>query len=196
MQEPNIFGPYPCLSTAGTGTGSGRLVFVPLCARRPDLGGGGLHPCPSTSTMPMGPITGRYTTTSTWRPTCLPLHPGRDSSFPWEIRWSTITAIPNAGFLIPVAFYKAIDHTLNAGIENMNSQLFLSASSRNLKNFHFYGTVFIDELAIHRIFEEEEYNFVSYKAGVSSTILPNEVYGRVYLDQFPHFHALCAHHHL
>ena len=35
---------------------------------------------------------------------------------------------PAAAFLLPVAFYKAIDHTLNAGINNMNSQLFFSAS--------------------------------------------------------------------
>ncbi len=80
---------------------------------------------------------------------------------------------PHAGFLIPVAFYKAIDHTLNAGIDNMNSQLFLSASSRNLKNFHFYGTVFLDELAAGRIFNKAEFNFVSYKAGISSTMLTN-----------------------
>jgi len=80
---------------------------------------------------------------------------------------------PHAAFFLPVAFYKAIDHTLNARITNMNSQFFLSFSSRNLKNFHFYGTVFLDEVAADRIFDPDEYNFVSYKAGVSSTILRN-----------------------
>ena len=80
---------------------------------------------------------------------------------------------PHYAFLLPVAFYKAIDHTLNAGINNMNSQLFFSASSRNLKNFHFYGTVFLDEVAVDRIFNSEEHNFVSYKVGAASTILPN-----------------------
>ena len=80
---------------------------------------------------------------------------------------------PHAAFLLPVAFYKAIDHTLNAGINNMNSQIFLSLSSRNLKHFHLYGTVFLDEVAVDRIFDGQEHNFVSYKAGAASTILPN-----------------------
>ena len=80
---------------------------------------------------------------------------------------------PHPAFLIPVAFYKAIDHTLNAGINNMNSQLFFALSSRNLKHFHFYGNVFLDEVAVDRIFNQEEHNFVSYKAGVSSTLLPD-----------------------
>jgi len=80
---------------------------------------------------------------------------------------------PHAAFLLPVAFYKAIDHTLNAGVDNMNSQLFFSFSSRNLKDFHFYGTMFLDELAMDRIFDPDEYNFVSYKAGVASTIIPD-----------------------
>ena len=80
---------------------------------------------------------------------------------------------PHAAFLLPVAFYKAIDHTLNAGIDNMNSQLFFSASSRNLKHLHLYGTVFLDEVAVDRIFNSEEHNFVSYKAGVSTTFMSN-----------------------
>ncbi|MCK5136472.1 MAG: hypothetical protein KAR19_11840 [Bacteroidales bacterium] len=80
---------------------------------------------------------------------------------------------PHAAFLLPVAFYKAIDHTLNARIDNMNSQLFLSVSSRNLRDFHFYGTVFLDEVAVDRIFDRQEFNFVSYKAGLATTILPD-----------------------
>jgi len=80
---------------------------------------------------------------------------------------------PHAAFFLPVAFYKAIDHTLNARINNMNSQFFLSFSSRNLKDFHFYGTVFLDEVAVDRIFDPDEHNFVSYKAGVASTFLNN-----------------------
>lgn len=79
--------------------------------------------------------------------------------------------LPYAGFLVPIAFYKAIDHTANAGLNNMNSQLFFSVSSRNLRDFHFYGTVFIDELAAGRIFDQEEFNFVSYKAGLASTLV-------------------------
>jgi len=80
---------------------------------------------------------------------------------------------PHAAFLLPVAFYKAIDHTLNAGVDNMNSQLFLSVSSRNLKHLHLYGSVFLDEVAVDRIFNSDEHNFVSYKAGVSTTFMHN-----------------------
>jgi hypothetical protein len=83
------------------------------------------------------------------------------------------TETPFAGFLIPFAFFKAIDHSLNAANNNMNSQLFFSASSRNLGHFHLYGTIFLDELAAGRIFDSEEFNFVSCKAGVSSTVIPN-----------------------
>jgi len=80
---------------------------------------------------------------------------------------------PHAAFLLPVAFYKAIDHTLNARIDNMNSQLFFSASSRNIKNLHLYGTVFLDEVAVDRILNSDEHNFVSYKFGAATTILPD-----------------------
>jgi hypothetical protein len=80
---------------------------------------------------------------------------------------------PHAAFLLPVAFYKAIDHTLNARINNMNSQLFLSVSSRNLKHLHLYTTVFLDEVAVDRAFDSEEHNFVSYKAGAATTLIPN-----------------------
>jgi hypothetical protein len=80
---------------------------------------------------------------------------------------------PHAAFLLPVAFYKAIDHTLNAGVDNMNSQLFFSASSRNIKHLHLYGSIFLDEVAVDRIFNSDEHNFVSYKAGLSTTFMHN-----------------------
>lgn len=80
---------------------------------------------------------------------------------------------PHYAFLLPVAFYKAIDHTLNAGINNMNSQIFFSASSRNLQDFHFYTSIFLDEFAFDRMFDSEEHNFVSYKFGAATTLLSN-----------------------
>ena len=80
---------------------------------------------------------------------------------------------PKLAFLLPVAFYKAIDHTNTTYIENMNSQMFFAVSSRNLKHLHLYGTVFLDEVAAKRIFNSEKHNFVSYKAGVATTFLPN-----------------------
>ena len=55
----------------------------------------------------------------------------------------------------------------------MNSQIFFSASSRNLKNFHFYGSVFLDEFAFDRMFTSEEHNLVSYKIGTAMILIPN-----------------------
>lgn len=72
------------------------------------------------------------------------------------------------GYLIPIAFYKSIDHTLTKGLgtENQNSQMFLNISSRNLKHTHLYGSVFIDEFNFSRLApSDKEANPVSIKAG-------------------------------
>ena len=37
-------------------------------------------------------------------------------------------------YLIPVLFYKSVDHTLNQGIDNQNSQMFFDVSSRQIKH--------------------------------------------------------------
>jgi hypothetical protein len=71
-------------------------------------------------------------------------------------------------YLIPVMFYKSIDHTVNQGIDNQNSQMFLDISSRNLKNVHLYGTLYIDELKIDRITDPNTHNFWSVKGGVKT----------------------------
>ncbi len=68
-------------------------------------------------------------------------------------------------YLIPVFFYKSIDHTYNSGIDNMNSQMFLDISSRQIRHLHLYATLFIDELSVARLWTPGEYNFFSYKAG-------------------------------
>jgi hypothetical protein len=69
------------------------------------------------------------------------------------------------GYLIPIFFYKSVDHTVNDGIDNMNSQMFFDISSRQIKDLHLYGTMFIDELSVSRFFKNDEWNFFSYKAG-------------------------------
>jgi hypothetical protein len=79
---------------------------------------------------------------------------------------------PHAAFFIPVMFWKPLDHTLSARINNMNSQMFFTLSSRNLRGFHFYGSAFIDEVQVGRIFREGEYNFTSYKIGANSQLSP------------------------
>lgn len=71
----------------------------------------------------------------------------------------------NPAYLIPLFFYKSVDHSLTSGIDNMNSQMFLDISSRQAKNLHLYATMFIDELSVSRFTKKDEWNFFSYKAG-------------------------------
>jgi len=72
-------------------------------------------------------------------------------------------------YLIPVMFYKSIDHTLTRGVENENSQLFFNLSSRNIKNIHLYASFFIDEFSKSRIGDPNRTNFISYKGGVKTS---------------------------
>ncbi len=80
---------------------------------------------------------------------------------------------PHAAFFIPVMFWKPVDHTLSALINNMNSQIFFTLSSRNIRGLHLYASAFIDEVQVGRIFRKGEYNFSSFKAGISAHPLPN-----------------------
>ena len=80
--------------------------------------------------------------------------------------------VPFPAYLIPVFFYKSVDHSTSSGIDNMNSQMFFDVSSRQIKNLHLYATLFIDELSIERISKDDEWNFVSWKAGFRLTDLP------------------------
>ncbi len=72
-------------------------------------------------------------------------------------------------YLIPVMFFKSIDHTLTRGVENENSQLFFNISSRNIKNIHLYSSFFIDEFSKDRIGNSKRTNFISYKAGLKTS---------------------------
>ncbi len=70
------------------------------------------------------------------------------------------------GYLIPIFFYKSVDHTVNSDIQNQNSQMFLDISSRQIKHLHLYGTLYIDELATSRMFNPDtSSNFFSWKLG-------------------------------
>jgi hypothetical protein len=70
-------------------------------------------------------------------------------------------------YLVPVFFYKAIDHYVNQGIDNMNSQMFIDVSSRQIKNLHLYASLFIDELSVSRFFKSNEWNFLCWKGGLN-----------------------------
>jgi hypothetical protein len=78
----------------------------------------------------------------------------------------------NPAFLVPVFFYKSVDHSVSSGIDNMNSQMFFDISSRQIRNLHLYGTLFVDELAVSRFFKKDEWNFLSWKAGFRLSNLP------------------------
>jgi hypothetical protein len=78
----------------------------------------------------------------------------------------------NPAYLVPVFFYKSVDHSLTSGIDNMNSQMFFDISSRQIKKLHLYAALFIDEFSISRITKDNEWNFLSYKAGFRLTDFP------------------------
>lgn len=84
-------------------------------------------------------------------------------SFGNSIVYSDMNVQP--AFLIPLMFYKSIDHTIDHGIDNQNSQMFLDLSIRSVKHLHLYGSLFVDEWKTSRLFQKDQHNFVGGKAG-------------------------------
>ncbi|MEE4115769.1 MAG: hypothetical protein V2I37_06360, partial [Marinilabiliaceae bacterium] len=78
----------------------------------------------------------------------------------------------NPLYIFPLFFYRSVDHQYTSGVDNMNSQMFLDISSRQLKHLHLYGSIFIDELSVSRFSEPGVYNFFSWKAGGKLSGLP------------------------
>ena len=72
---------------------------------------------------------------------------------------------PHPAYMIPFMFFKSMDHTINHGVENQNSQMFLDISIRKIKHLHLYGTVYADEFKKDRVGNDTLNNFFSYKAG-------------------------------
>jgi hypothetical protein len=81
----------------------------------------------------------------------------------------------NLGYFIPVMFFKAFDNYSgnNSITRGSNGQFFLQLSSRNqLPNTHFYTTLFIDEIKISKVFNEQERrNHLGYTIGANVTDL-------------------------
>jgi hypothetical protein len=72
----------------------------------------------------------------------------------------------NLAYLIPVFFYKSVDHTLtSAKIVNQNSQMFADISVRLIKHTHFYLSAFWDDFAVKRAKDPNIHNFYAYKLG-------------------------------
>ncbi len=79
-----------------------------------------------------------------------------------SVIWSDPRITPY--YLMPIFFYKSVDHGVNSGINNSNAQMFIDISSNNIRHLHLYGTLFIDELSTAR-FTTPDYNFFSWKGG-------------------------------
>lgn len=78
-------------------------------------------------------------------------------------------------YLIPVFFYKSVDHTLNntntLGETGQNAQMFASISSRQINKLHLYTSVYFDELNVSRIKNGQIHNFFSLKFGARTSSL-------------------------
>ncbi len=96
--------------------------------------------------------------------------PGLQFSFGNSIVYGDLPVQPS--FLVPFMFFKSIDHTISANIENQNSQMFGNLSLRIIKHLHVYGSLFIDEFAFNRIGDPSQHNFYSWKAGAKLTNWP------------------------
>ena len=73
-----------------------------------------------------------------------------------------------AAYLIPIAFYKSLDHLLTKGIatQNQNSQAFASVSIRPVDHLHLYGSFYLDEFSLKRLKPSNpERNPISYLVG-------------------------------
>lgn len=73
-----------------------------------------------------------------------------------------------AAYLIPIAFYKSLDHLLTKGMrtQNQNSQAFASLSVRPVEHLHLYGSLFVDEVKFARFKPSNpENNPISYLVG-------------------------------
>ena len=71
-------------------------------------------------------------------------------------------------YLIPIAFYKSLDHLLTKGVrtQNQNSQVFASISVRPVNHLQLYGSFFLDEVKFSRFkLSEPENNPISYLVG-------------------------------
>jgi hypothetical protein len=98
---------------------------------------------------------------------------------------------PELQYLIPVMFYKSVDHTYNATDKagrnvGQNSQMFFDISSRNIKKVHLSASLFIDELSTSRFFNDSVWNFWSIKTSMRiSNLIPNTFITAEYTKSMP-----------
>ena len=93
------------------------------------------------------------------------------------------------GYLIPVMFFKAVDHSINgqSNWTGQNAQMFFNVSSRQIKHLHLYTSLFIDEIALGRMWDDSLHsNFFSWKIGAyCSNLIPDIAFGIEYTRTNP-----------
>jgi hypothetical protein len=100
----------------------------------------------------------------------------------------------NPVYLMPLFFYKSVDHSYSSGIDNMNSQMFFDISSRNIKHLHLYVTLFIDDLSVARFTKDDEWNFFSWKTGFRLSNFP--VQNLAFTTEFTYSYPLTYKHYV
>jgi hypothetical protein len=81
----------------------------------------------------------------------------------------------NPAYLIPVMFFKAIDHSQDAmnNFAGQNAQMFFDISSRQIRHLHLYSSFFVDEINIGNMWDKnKQSNFISVKGGFALSDLP------------------------
>jgi hypothetical protein len=82
----------------------------------------------------------------------------------------------NPAFFVPFLFYKSVDHTYSGASNEVgqNIQMFFAVSSRQIRNLHLYGTLFVDEVSFNRMFDKNrQSNYISLKTGARLTGIPS-----------------------
>lgn len=78
-------------------------------------------------------------------------------------------------YLIPFMFFKSGDRTMNGAGSNAlgeNSQMFADVSVRLIPKVHIYGSVFVDEINMGKMFDKQKHtNLMSFKGGLRVTNL-------------------------
>jgi hypothetical protein len=75
---------------------------------------------------------------------------------------------PRLPYLIPIMFFKSVDHMYSNLSDNsdQNTQMFVDLNIYPSKNIKLYGSFFIDELGISRMFDsKKQTNYISIKGG-------------------------------
>jgi hypothetical protein len=100
-------------------------------------------------------------------------------------------------YLIPVYFFKSIDHTAtntSGNFAGQNAQFYFDISTRQIKYVHLYLSFFVDEVAIKNLWNEKnQSNFFSGKLGAAIThpFIPNTTfiaeYTRTNPEVYKHF---------